>query len=174
MSDQEVRKLAAVMFTDIEGYSALVQRDEEGAMSKVATHRQFLEQFTTQYNGRVIAYYGDGSLSIFDSVVHAVQCGIKMQKAYMADEPVPVRIGIHVGDIVFKNDTVFGDGVNIASRIQASGIPGSVLLSQRVHAELANHPEMAVTTGFRAFRKACLKITLLNVSPFALAVLIKS
>jgi class 3 adenylate cyclase/tetratricopeptide (TPR) repeat protein len=142
MAEKEVRKLAAVMFTDIEGYTAFVQKDEADALKKVATHRQFLEKYTAAYNGRVIAFYGDGSLSVYESALDAVNCGIAMQKAYRADHPIPVRIGIHVGDIVFKDETVFGDGVNIASRIQASGIPGSIYISGRVQSELTNHPEI--------------------------------
>ena len=142
MAEKEVRKLAAVMFTDIEGYTAFVQKDEAAALKKVAIHRQFLEQYTAEYNGKVIAFYGDGSLSIYESALDAVHCGIAMQKAYQAGHQIPVRIGIHVGDIVFKDETVFGDGVNVASRIQASGIPGSVYISERVQSELANHPEI--------------------------------
>ena len=142
MAEKEVRKLAAVMFTDIEGYTAFVQKDEAAALKKVAIHRQFLEKYTAEYNGRVIAFYGDGSLSIYESALDAVHCGIAMQKAYQTEHPIPVRIGIHVGDIVFKDETVFGDGVNIASRIQASGIPGSIYVSGRVQSELTNHPEI--------------------------------
>jgi len=142
MADKEVRKLAAVMFTDIQGYTAFVQQDEAAALMKVATHRKYLEQFTAEYNGKVIAFYGDGSLSIYESALDAVQCGIAMQKAYQGEHPIPVRIGIHVGDIVIKDETVYGDGVNISSRIQTSGIPGSVYISDRVQSELANHPEI--------------------------------
>ncbi len=146
MDESVVRKLAAIMFTDIEGYTAFVQKDEKNALQKVAVHRKFLEQYTAEYNGQVIAFYGDGSLSIYHSALDAVHCGIAMQKAYQGDHPTPVRIGIHVGDIVFKDETVYGDGVNISSRIQASGIPGSIFISDRVQAELANHPE--ITTRF--------------------------
>lgn len=130
------------MFTDIEGYTAFVQKDEATALKKVAVHRQFLEQYTAEFNGKVIAFYGDGSLSIYESALDAVHCGIAMQKAYQAGHQIPVRIGIHVGDIVIREDSVFGDGVNVASRIQASGIPGSVYISERVQSELANHPEI--------------------------------
>ncbi len=142
MQDKEVRKLAAVMFTDIEGYSALVQQNEKDALKKVSAHRQFLEQYTAQFNGEVVQFYGDGSLSIYDSAVDAVYCAIEMQKAYRSGAPVPVRVGIHVGDIVFKDNTVFGDGVNIASRIQATGVPNSILISHRVQSEIANHPDI--------------------------------
>jgi len=142
MADKEVRKLAAVMFTDIQGYTALTQHDEDDALKKVAIHRKYLEQFTAEFNGRVISFYGDGSLSIYDSALDAVRCAISMQQAYQSEHPVPVRVGVHVGDIVFRDDTVFGDGVNVASRIQSAGIPGSILISDRVKAELFNHPEI--------------------------------
>ncbi len=143
MDDSVVRKLAAIMFTDIEGYTAFVQKDEKVALQKVAIHRKYLEEFTKAHNGEVIAFYGDGSLSIYNSALDAVNCGIAMQKAYQADHPIPVRIGIHVGDIVFKDETVYGDGVNIASRIEATGIAGSIFISDRVQAELTNHPEIS-------------------------------
>ena len=142
MADKEVRKLAAVMFTDIQGYTAFVQQDEKSALEKVAIHRKYLEQFTAEYNGKVIAFYGDGSLSIYESALDAVHCGIQMQKAYQSDHPIPVRVGIHVGDIVFRDETVYGDGVNVASRLQTAGVPGSIFISDRVQAELANHPEI--------------------------------
>jgi len=142
MEDKEVRKLTAVMFTDIQGYTALTQKDEKDALHKVSIHRKFLEQFTTEFNGRIVHFYGDGSLSVYESALDAVRCGIAMQLAYQTDHPVPVRVGIHVGDIVFRDKDVFGDGVNIASRIQAAGIPGSILISDRVKAELFNHPEI--------------------------------
>ena len=162
MADKEVRKLAAVMFTDIQGYTAFVQQDEKAALAKVAIHRKYLEQFTTEYNGKVIAFYGDGSLSIYDSALDAVHCAIAMQKAYQGDDPIPVRIGIHVGDIVFKDETVYGDGVNIASRLQTSGIPGSVYISDRVQSELANHPEIKT----RSIGKKKLKNVTLPVEVF--------
>ncbi len=141
-ADKVTRKLAAVMFTDIQGYTALTQKDEQDALSKVTVHRKFLEQFTNEFNGRVIHFYGDGSLSIYESALDAVRCAISMQLAYQTDHPVPVRVGIHVGDIVIREDTVFGDGVNVASRLQTAGIPGSILISDRVQAELFNHPEI--------------------------------
>jgi len=165
MADKEVRKLAAVMFTDIQGYTAFVQQDEKAALSKVATHRKYLEHFTAEYNGRVIAFYGDGSLSIYESALDAVHCGIAMQKAYQGDHPIPVRIGIHVGDIVFKDETVYGDGVNIASRLQTSGIPGSVYISDRVQSELTNHPEIKTKSlGQKKFKNVSTPIEVFVVT----------
>ncbi len=138
----DVRKLAAVMFTDIVGYTAMVQEDEDTALSKVEIHRKYVQEYTAQYHGQIIEFYGDASLTIYDSVVDAVRCAIAMQKAYRENGHVPVRIGIHLGDFVVKDGTVFGDGVNIASRIQTAGIAGGILISDKVNAELGNHSDI--------------------------------
>jgi len=126
------------MFTDIAGYTAMVQSDEEGALEKVNAHREILSSASEAYSGSIVSFYGDGSLSTFSSAIDALNCAIRMQLEYIKRE-VPVRIGIHLGDIVFRQDSVFGDGVNLASRIQALGIPGSILISERMQAEIANH-----------------------------------
>jgi class 3 adenylate cyclase/tetratricopeptide (TPR) repeat protein len=171
MAEKDVRKLAAVMFTDIEGYTAFVQKDEKAALQKVSIHRQYLEQYTAEYNGRVIAFYGDGSLSIYESALDAVHCAIAMQKAYQSDHPIPVRIGIHVGDIVFKDGSVFGDGVNIASRLQTAGIPGSIFISDRVRAELTNHPEIKTKSlGQRKLKNVSTPVELFVVTNEGLTV----
>lgn len=136
----EMRKMAAVMFTDIEGYTAMVQQDESAALAKVATHRKYLGEYTDAHRGQIIQFYGDGSLSIYDSAVAAVRCAMDMQRRY--GKEVPVRIGIHTGDIVMKDGTVFGDGVNIASRLQTEGIPGGILISDKVKSELVNQKDI--------------------------------
>ena len=151
MSNSPVRKLTAIMFTDIKGYTALVQHDETDAMQKIDKYRQVLEELTAQHQGKVIEFYGDGALCVFDSVIECIQCGMNMQKAYATDITVPVRMGIHFGDILFKDDTVYGDGVNLASRIEAQGVPGSILISEKVNRELFNHPEI-VTKSIGHFK----------------------
>ena len=127
------------MFTDIQGYTALVSVDEEQALSFVRTHRETLVEQTKSHHGEVIEFYGDGSLSLYDSAVDAVQCAIEMQKVYQEnDRKIPVRIGIHLGDVVMRDGSIFGNGVNVASRIESIGIPGNILVSEQVHEELKN------------------------------------
>ncbi|HYD20099.1 MAG TPA: adenylate/guanylate cyclase domain-containing protein, partial [Flavipsychrobacter sp.] len=93
------RQLAAIMFTDIEGYTATMQEDEQQAMLWKNRHREIIQREHQRYNGRVIQFYGDGTLSIFPSAVNAVACSLAMQTAFRHEPPVPVRMGLHIGDI---------------------------------------------------------------------------
>ncbi|MEP6596399.1 MAG: adenylate/guanylate cyclase domain-containing protein, partial [Ginsengibacter sp.] len=136
------RQLAAIMFTDIEGYTAAMQQNEDKAIILKDRHRLILESEHKNFNGTVIQYYGDGTLSIFTSVVQAVQCAVTMQQLFCQVPVVPVRIGLHVGDIMMSDGDIFGDGVNLASRIESLGVSGSVLISDKVNDELHNHPEL--------------------------------
>ena len=133
------RQLAAIMFTDIAGYTALMQQDERTAIRTREKHRSIFNQGTKKYNGRILQYYGDGTLSIFDSAIEAVKCAIEMQLDFQAEPAVPVRIGIHTGDIVFSDEEIIGDGVNVASRIESLAVPGSVFISDKVYDEIKNH-----------------------------------
>jgi len=133
------RQLAAILFTDIEGYSAILQEDEQKGMAIRNRHREIVQKWHTQCNGRVIQYYGDGTLSIFQSAIDAVQCAVTMQQAFCNWPSVPVRMGLHIGEIVFDDEHVFGNGVNIASRIESLGVAGSVLISDKVNDEIKNH-----------------------------------
>lgn len=147
------RQLAAIMFTDIEGYTAIMQRDEQQALVLKDRHREILQKKHEQFNGRVIQYYGDGTLSIFQSVVDAIQCALAMQQSFVREPGVPVRMGLHVGDIMFSEEHIFGDSVNLASRIESLGVAGSVLLSDKVNDELSNHPEFkTVSAGVYQFK----------------------
>ena len=133
------------MFTDIEGYSALMQKSEEEAILFRNIHRKIFNSCSEQFNGEIIQYYGDGTLSIFESAVNAVQCGIAMQLAFQKDPTIPVRIGIHSGDIVLTEDDIIGDGVNVASRIESLGVRGSVLISGKVYDEVKNNNAIQTT-----------------------------
>jgi TolB-like protein/class 3 adenylate cyclase len=127
-------QLAAIMFTDIQGYTALMQEDEELAIKIRAEHRKIFKSTTQKYNGEILQYYGDGTLSIFDSAIDAVKCGIEMQLEF----PIPVRIGIHSGDIIYNDEEIIGDGVNIASRIESLAVVGSVFVSGKVYDDIKN------------------------------------
>ena len=141
--EDEIRKLAAVMFADIEGYTSMFQRDESAGLEQIQAHRSYLLDITHRFRGQVIQYFGDGSLTVFDSVIDAVHCGIALQKESIKRK-IPLRIGIHIGDLVMRSNDVFGDVVNVASRIQSAGIAGSVIVSKKVADELSNQPGIKV------------------------------
>lgn len=134
-----MRRLAAIMFTDIVGYSALMQKDEGNAIAIRSKHRSVYKILHESFNGTLVQYFGDGSLSFFDSAVEAVSCSIEIQKALLeGDIKVPVRIGIHLGDIFYDGTEIFGDGVNVAARIESISQKGAVLVSDSINNELQN------------------------------------
>ena len=146
MKAKKVRQLAAVMFTDIVGYTALMQGDEEVATNVRTRHREVFQQQHNLHQGEIIQYYGDGTLSVFKSAIEAAKCAVEIQRLLQEGDPVPLRIGLHLGDIVFDNTEVYGDGVNLASRIESLGTAGSVLLSEKINDELKNHTTISTTS----------------------------
>ncbi len=149
MKEEKVRQLAAIMFTDIVGYTALMHGDEAVASSVRARHREIFLQQHEIYHGEIVQYYGDGTLSVFKSAIEAALCAIAIQRLLQEGEPVPLRIGLHMGDIVFNNTEVYGDGVNLASRIQSIGVAGSILISGKLNDELNNHNTIStVSIGY--------------------------
>ncbi|MCB0669450.1 MAG: hypothetical protein KDC80_26680, partial [Saprospiraceae bacterium] len=134
-------RLAAIMFTDIQGYTRLMQEDEEEAIKIRSRHREIFQKATYSNRGEIIQYYGDGTLSIFESCVDAVRCAREMQEQFQTKPVIPVRIGIHLGDIVMGDEDIIGDSVNVASRVESLGIPGSVLISGKVYEEIRNKRE---------------------------------
>jgi TolB-like protein/class 3 adenylate cyclase/Flp pilus assembly protein TadD len=133
------RKLAAIMFTDIVGYTAMMGADENSAITTVTHHQKTIEQTVPKFNGDVIQFYGDGSLSIFTSATSALECAMEIQTEFQKDIAVPLRIGIHIGEILIKEGNVFGDGVNIASRIESLGQSGTIMFSEDVFQKIKNN-----------------------------------
>src|SRR5882757_8000890 len=113
-----MRQLAAIVFADMVGYTALMQGNEQLARLKRARFKEVLESCLDKYNGKILQQYGDGSLSIFNSAIDAVHCSVAVQLALLTDPKVELRIGIHTGDITIEDGAIFGDGVNLASRIE--------------------------------------------------------
>ena len=136
------RQLAAIMFTDIVGYTAMMQENEKLAKKKRDRHRDVLQKLISTHDGEILQYYGDGTLSIFNSGVEAVACAVKIQKELHKSPAVPLRIGIHTGDIVFEDDGIYGDGVNIASRLESLSVSGGILISAKLQDEISNHPNL--------------------------------
>lgn len=126
------RKNVTVFFADIVGYTRLMGTDETDALVKLNFFKEKLEQRIAPNSGQLIQYYGDAALAIFETPEEAMECALLLQKDSKGTPQVPLRIGIHLGEVVFKNNNVFGDTVNVASRLENMGVAGSVLCSERV------------------------------------------
>src|SRR5208337_2323934 len=122
----------------------LMGRDEREGLRAVREHRARLRAVLPLFNGRLIGEVGDGTLSSFHSAVDAVNCARELQATLVENPELRLRIGIHVGDVVFTDKTVLGDGVNIASRIHELAPPGGCCISERVYEEIRNKPEFHV------------------------------
>ena len=140
MTKKPNRLLAAIMFTDMIGYTALMQEDEQRAMQNRDRHRKILNESIVEHRGEILQYFGDGTLSIFKSAIDAVDCAIQIQVELQKEPKIPLRIGIHCGDIVYDDEGVYGDCVNVASRIEGLAVSGSVLISDKVFDEIKNQP----------------------------------
>jgi TolB-like protein/class 3 adenylate cyclase/Tfp pilus assembly protein PilF len=135
------RQLAAIMFCDIVGYTAMMQEDEGRAMRARRKFKQALENIVGNLSGRIIQHYGDGALSIFNSASQAVKAAVEIQCDMRLDEKVPLRIGLHSGDITYDDEGAYGDSVNIASRIESLSVAGAVMISDKVYDEIKNQQE---------------------------------
>ena len=141
-ADSPKRKLAAIMFTDMVGYTALMQKDEEKARALIEKQREILSPIVKKHDGSVLQYVGDGTFCSFDSAIESVTCATEILKALKSEKDISLRIGIHVGDVVIKGDEVYGDGVNVASRLEPIAAPGGVCISGRVFDDIKNHPDI--------------------------------
>jgi adenylate cyclase len=131
-------QLAAILFADVVGYTAIMQEDENAAVEKINRFRLSIETIAAELNGRIIQYYGDGCLMLFTSSTDATEFAKLLQAELNTPPLVPVRIGIHMGDVLLQSGNVFGDVVNIASRIQALAPTGGIFISEAVFMNIAN------------------------------------
>ena len=147
------RHLAAILFTDIVGYTATMQKDEQTAIALIKRHKAVVEKTVSDNKGTVIEYFGDGSLCIFSSITEALHCAIQIQQQLQDEPKVPLRIGLHIGEILLEDGKVMGDGVNLASRIQSLGQAGTILFSKESFDKVKNHPEFQTSPlGYFRFK----------------------
>ena len=156
----EERKLAAIMFTDMVGYSALAQRDDKVALELLEEHRRLLREIFPRFHGIEIKTIGDAFLVEFGSALEAAQCAIEIQRTLAkrnhdvtSDRRIELKIGIHIGDVVHREGDVYGDGVNIASRIEQLAGAGGICVSMDVERQIRN----ALEARFEKFGSADLK-----------------
>src|SRR5438105_8019325 len=165
----EERKLAAIMFTDMVGYSALAQRDDKIALELLEEHRRLLRELFPQFHGTEIKTIGDAFLVEFGSALEAAQCAIEIQRTLAkrnhdvtSDRSIELKIGIHIGDVVHRDGDVYGDGVNIASRIEQLAGAGGICVSMDVERQIRN----ALEARFEKFGSADLKNIKLQMDLF--------
>src|SRR5216110_2421832 len=130
------RRLAAILAADLAGYSRLIEADEEGTLGRLKVVRvELIDPRIASHNGRIVKTTGDGLLVEFASVVDALRCAVAWQSAMegQAATGIEFRIGINLGDIIVEDGDIFGDGVNIAARLESLAEPGGVLISNTVH-----------------------------------------
>src|SRR6266852_4081148 len=150
--DRVDRRLAAIMAGDIAGYSRLMGIDEEGTLRQLKAHRkELIDPKITEHRGRIVKTTGDGMLVEFVSVVDAVRCAVDIQRGMaernsevQADKRIEFRIGINVGDIISDSNDIYGDGVNVAARLEALAEPGGITVSRNVHDQVRDK----LTFGF--------------------------
>jgi adenylate cyclase len=139
------RKLAAIMFTDIVGYTALMAESEEKGLGVRSRHREVVRPLVQQYHGESIEARGDESLSVFSTALDAVNCALAIEEQVKNDSELKLHVGIHLGDLVVQGDEVSGDGVNIASRICSLSEGGGLCVSGEVYRSIRNQPGIEST-----------------------------
>jgi len=144
MSEGVERRLVAVMFTDMEGYTALMQVDERRAVEKRDLYWDALERQHRANGGTIVQRLGDGSLSMFPSSLAAVRAGVAIQQE-LAPAGVPVRIGVHAGEVLVEPERLTGDAVNIAARVESFAVSGSVFVSDAAYEQIKNQSEFDLT-----------------------------
>jgi len=137
MSEGAQRRLAAILAADVVGYSRLMGEDQARTLEALRQLRKELfEPVVSKHNGTVVKRMGDGWIVKFASVSDAVDCAIKIHEGLAGHEVIRLRTGIHIGDVVFEEEDVFGDGVNVAARLEELAEPGEVLISDTAHQSL--------------------------------------
>src|SRR5246127_1855286 len=156
MAEERInRKLAAILAADVVGYSRLMASDEEGTLAALKRHRQTVfEPAVAAHQGRIVKLIGDGTIVEFASVVDAVNCALSVQRSgdSLQDESlrqprIVLRIGINLGDVIIEGDDIYGDGVNVAARLEPLAEPGGICISSIVNESIGNRIDVRFEDG---------------------------
>ena len=146
------RRLAAIMAIDVVAYSRLMGEDETGTALSVREHREAARPIVAGLGGRIVKTMGDGLLAEFQSVIDAVRCAVEVQEAMAertagipVDSRIAFRVGINLGDIIIEDGDIFGDGVNVAARLEALADPGSICVSRAVRDQVRDRLDLVST-----------------------------
>jgi adenylate cyclase len=151
LGERVERRLAAIFAGDVAGYSRLMGQDEAGTLARLKAHRrEFVDAKIAEHKGRIVKTTGDGILIEFPSVVEAVACAVAIQRGIRernaeipADQRIEFRIGINLGDVIVEGGDIYGDGVNIAARLEALAEPGGICVSRVVHDQVRDKLDVA-------------------------------
>jgi class 3 adenylate cyclase len=172
------RRLAAIFAADVAGYSRLMGTDEEGTLERLKTHRrQLIDPKIAEHHGRIVKTTGDGLLAEFASVVDAVRCAAEVQRGMLDREPdlpderrIRLRIGINLGDVIADGDDIFGDGVNVAARLEALAEPGGICISGTVRDHVRDKlPFQFEDTGEQSVKNIARPVRVYALRPEAVA-----
>lgn len=167
----EQRRLAAIMFTDIVGYTALSQKNEGLALELLEKNRSLLRSIFPRYHGREVKTIGDAFLVEFESALEAAKCAVEIQKllhesntSASPEVKINLRIGIHMGDVIHRGNDIYGDAVNIASRIEPLAPPGGICVSEQIFDHIRNKVEFPLSsTGKHELKNVDLPIEIYNI-----------
>src|SRR5947207_1440181 len=168
------RRLAAIFAADVAGYSRLIGADEEGTLARLKAHRrELIDPTIAEHQGRIVKTTGDGVLAEFASPVKAVRCAIEVQHGMAernADVPqgdrIEFRIGINLGDVVVDEDDIYGDGVNVAARLENIAEPGAVYISRAVRDFVDGTPELVLEDlGERELKNIARLVQVFRIAP---------
>jgi adenylate cyclase len=161
----QTRQLAAIMFADIVGYTAIMQEDESKATLLRNKLENKLKQEVKDHHGTILQFMGDGAMCRFSSSTEAVRAALALQLEMQAPPIVPLRIGMHTGDVMMEGNTVYGDGVNIASRLETFAVPGSIFISAKVYDDIKNQKDLqTISLGKFALKNVKVPIEIFAIS----------
>ena len=172
------RRLAAILAADVAGYSRLMGADEEGTHERLKTHlRELVDPKIREHYGRIVKNTGDGLIAEFPSVVDAVRCAVEMQRGMIDREPelpeerhIRFRIGINLGDVIAEEHDIFGDGVNVAARLEALAEPGGIFISRVVRDQVRDKlPYPFEDLSEQSFRNIARPVRVYALRPKAIA-----
>jgi class 3 adenylate cyclase/pimeloyl-ACP methyl ester carboxylesterase len=164
MMTEAERRLLAIMFTDIVGYTAMVGENEAAGIEAREDHRRLIQNLASQFHGEFVDESGDSSLSTFASAVDAVKCAMAIQAVLAAEPAYQVRAGIHVGDVVERDGRLIGDGINVASRLPALAEPGGIVATDRVVEHLRNQRIASEALGSHKLKNVAQPVPLYTIS----------
>jgi adenylate cyclase len=176
--DHPERRLAAIMATDVVGFSRLVGADEVGTLATLKRHRaEVVDTAIGRHKGRIVKLTGDGLLAEFPSVVNAVSCAVEIQQAMAArnsdvstDRRIDFRIGVNLGDVVVGDGDILGDGVNIAARLESIAEPGGVSISASVREQIGNRLDLVFEdTGLQPLKNIAQPLRVFRVGAASLS-----